>query len=269
MRLIRRALIIVLALLIGAQIATDLYLKSQKRNDPPVISCPQEVLEVSVDEPKSVYLTGMTATDPQDGDVTDRIIIGNISRLVSECTAKVTFYVFDTDHNMDVCTRLIRYIDYHRPRFAILEPLVCDPAEKVSLSACLAATDVLDGDISDRINFSILAKTEDPEVSFVTVHVANSLGDMASLELPVLIQSHDPLRPTIALTDYLVYVEKGQQVNPASYIQTVRSAEGEVDPAQVQIQGVIDTEKTGTYYVFYAYTSGDSVGMAALTVVVL
>jgi hypothetical protein len=32
---------------------------------------------------------------------------------------------------------------------------------------------------------------------------------------------------------------------------------------------MIDTEKTGTYYVFYAYTSGDSVGMAALTVVVL
>lgn len=269
MRLIQRVLIIVLVLLIGAQVATTLYQKSQDRNDPPVISCPKEVLEVSAIDPKSVLLTDMTATDPQDGDVTDRIIIGSISQLIEERVAKVTFYVFDTDNNMGVCTRLIRYRDYHRPRFSIISPLVCDPTEEISLSTRLTATDVLDGDISDRIGISILTATENPEISFVTVHVSNSVRDVATLQLPVLMQGYDPLRPTVELTDYLVYVEKGQQVNPADYIRTVVSSEGQADPAKVEIQGTVDTEKAGTYYVFYTYTSGDSVGMAALTVVVL
>ena len=67
MRAIRRILIVVLVLLVAGQIATNAYMQSQDKADPPVISCPPEVLEVSALDKKAVLLTDVTVYDPQDG----------------------------------------------------------------------------------------------------------------------------------------------------------------------------------------------------------
>ena len=55
----------------------------------------------------------------------ENIILGGISQLISEDTAKVTLLVFDSDNNMGMCTRYIRYRDYSRPHFEIISPLIC------------------------------------------------------------------------------------------------------------------------------------------------
>lgn len=268
MRAIRRILVIVLVLLIGGQIATNTYLRSQNRTDPPVISCPSGVLEVSALDKKSVLLTDVKAIDPQDGDITDRIILGGVSQLISEDVAKVTLMVFDSDNNMGKCTRLIRYRDYHRPRFSIISPLVCTTAEEISLSTRLTATDVLDGDISDRIGINMLTSTENPEIFFITVHVSNSVRDIATLQLPVLMQTHNPQRPEIKLLNYLTYVEKGSEVDLQGNILSVWNLDGDATVADVTIDGTVDTNKEGTYHVFYSYSDANGVGMATLTVVV-
>ena len=268
MRLIRVILVVLLVAALAGQVYTTIYVHSQDKGDPPTIYCPEGVLEVSAGDPKSKLLTGMYAEDIQDGDLTERIIIGSISRLITEDTAKVTFLVFDTDNNPGKCVRYIRYTDYHRPRFSIIAPLVCTTAEELTVINRISAKDVIDGDISDRVRISTLAATENPELYLITVQVINSVGDISLQELPVLMQNYDPVRPEIFLKEYLIYAEVGDEIKPEDYLTAVRTQSADAPLEDVVIASSIDTSKPGTYHAFYTYTHYGSTGTAILTVVV-
>ena len=268
MRTIKQVLIILLVLLAIGHIATSIYQGSSDRKDPPTISCPSEVLEVSSSDDEAVLLTGITASDPQDGDLTDQVIVGGISKLISNNTAKVTFLVFDSDDNMGMCTRYIRYTDYQRPQFAIKEPLVYASTGEVSLLNRLSATDVVDGDVTNRVRVSTLSSTSSSEIYDITVQVTNSVGDTAWLQLPVLVQETDPLRPVITLNSYLIYVDMGSEFDPAANIESVAVNQAPGNVSDVSISSNVDTSKADTYRVTYTYNSDGKVGTAIATVVV-
>lgn len=268
MKAIKLTVIILLALLIVAYMGSYIYLGSSDRKVPPEISCPQEVLEVSASDPESVLLTGVTAVDPQDGDLTGRVTISGISKLISNDTAKVTYIVFDSDDNMASCVRLIRYKDYHRPTFAVLEPLVYSVTEEPSLLARLQATDVVDGDISKNIRVSTLEPSDNSEIYHVTIQASNSIGDTATVRLPVLMLGSNPLRPEITLSESLLYLKKDSKFTPTSYILSIEVPGEDLDLNKVQIDNSVDTGEAGTYYVTYTYTANGVTGTAILTVVV-
>ena len=46
--------------------------------EPPKITMDQDELTLSVSDPESALLQGITATDPQDGDVTDSLVLWQI-----------------------------------------------------------------------------------------------------------------------------------------------------------------------------------------------
>ena len=268
MRALKHTILILLAVLSAAYIATRVYQGASTRHDPPVISCPSGVLEVSAADDESVLLTGVTASDPQDGDLTDRIIVGGISKLISKDTAKVTLMVFDSDDNMGKLVRYIRYTDYHRPKFGITKPLVFSSTSEVSLLDRLSAEDVVDGDISTRIRVSTLAPTENSDIFDITIQVTNSMGDTAWLQLPVLVQETDPLRPIIDLNSYLIYQDVDSSFDAMSYVAGLTVAGEAVDPAKVSVSSNVDTAVAGTYRVMYTYSAGSATGTAILTVVV-
>lgn len=268
MKTIKQAVVILLAILIVANVASYFYLGTSQQKVPPTISCPSEVLEVSASDSESVLLTGATAMDEQDGDLTHRITIGGISKLISNDTAKVTYIVFDSDNNVASCVRLIRYVDYHRPVFEITEPLIYSTTEEVTLLSRLRATDVLDGDISKNIRISTLEPTSNSEVFHVSIQVSNSVGDTSVLTVPVLMLESDPLRPELQLSDSLIYVDKDTQFTPSAYLLSVRVPGGSPSIKDVTVTNGVDTGKTGTYYVTYTYSANGCTGTAILTVVV-
>jgi hypothetical protein len=268
MRALRQTILILLAVLSVAYIGTLIYQGSSTRHEPPVISCPEGVLEVSASDDESVLLAGVTASDKQDGDLTDQIIIGGISKLISKDTAKVTLMVFDSDDNMGKLVRYIRYTDYHRPQFSITKPLSFSSTKEVSLLNRLKADDVVDGDISSRIRISTLASTDNSEIYDITIQVTNSMGDTAWLQLPVLVQETNPLRPVIDLSSYLVYLEVDSSFDAASYLSGLTVAGVTQDHTQVSINNNVDTTAPGTYRVLYTYSAEGVTGTAILTVVV-
>lgn len=269
MKTIKHAIIILLVLLIVADAASYFYLGTSDRNVPPQISCPPGVLEISASDDESVLLTGVTASDAQDGDLTAWITIGGRSKLITNDTAKVTYLVFDSDNNMASCVRRIRYVDYHRPVFEVTEPLIYSTTEEVSMLSRLKATDVVDGDISKNIRVSTLEPTHNSEIYHVSIQVSNSLGDTSVLKLPVLMLASNPRRPEIQLSHSLIYVEKDSKFTPSAYLMGVQ-VPGVDNPsiADTLVDNQVDTGKAGTYYVTYTYTANDSTGTAILTVVV-
>ena len=260
MRSIKKFLIIALAILLAGLIVTKIYQGSAERREPPVISCPDTVLEISASASKSALLVDVTATDNQDGDLTSQIIVGGTSKLITNDT--------DKDHNMASCTRYIRYTDYRRPQFSILEPLVYSTTEDAAIMDRLAAHDVVDGDISNRIRVSTLAATDNSQIYDITIQITNSVGDTARLKLPVLRLDYDPMRPVISLSENLIYLNVGDGFNAMSYLSDVTVAKGDAFIGDVSIENPVDTSVADTYYVTYTYTANGSTGIAILTVVV-
>ena len=269
MKTIKQAIVILLAALVVAKVISYFILGISTSKVPPQISCPSEILEISAADSESVLLAGVTASDEQDGDLTNRITIGGISKLITNDTAKVTYLVFDNDNNMASCERRIRYVDYHRPTFEIIDPLIYASTEDVAMLARLKATDVMDGDISKNIRVSTLEPTSNSEIFHVTVQVSNSVGDVSQVTLPVLMLESNPLRPEIQLSNYLVYVDQDAKFTPSAYLLSLR-VPGIMNPsvADVTVDNEVDTGKPGTYYVTYSYSANGSTGVAILTVVV-
>ena len=268
MKTIKQLVVVLFVLLLVANVASYFYIGSTHRDVPPEISCPNEVLEVSALDTESALMVGVTAKDQQDGDLTDRVIISGISKLITSDTAKVTYLVFDSDNNVASAVRRIRYVDYHCPTFEVLEPLVYATSEEVAILSRLKATDVVDGDISQNIRVSTLEPTGHTEIFHITVQVSNSLGDTSMLTLPVLMLQSNPLRPEIQLSHSMIYLEQDSQFIPSAYLLSVRAPGLTPFVSDVTVDNGVDTSKPGTYYVTYTYSANGTTGTAVLTVVV-
>lgn len=223
----------------------------------PVLRADADEISISVKDPESVLLNGMSAYDAKDGDLTDQIIVTGVSQLISADTAKVSYMVFDKAGNAASLTRKVRYVDYELPRFRLTTPLIYPVGEVVTLLDRLTASDVLDGDISGSIRVTVQNLKVDVEGTYsVTVQVSNSLGDTAVLPLSVLISNAYAAQQVIELSDYVVYLEQGQVYDPKMYIRAVKPTSGttaSADDVTVTVSDGFDTGVTGAYQVLFRY----------------
>ena len=257
MRKFRIIVNILLAVTAAAFFAGKLYTRIAVDSCPPVISCAQDTVAVSVRDGGRQLLSGVTASDDRDGDLTARVQVTGVSKLVGPDTARVSYAVFDDAGNMGTLTRYVRYTDYRRPVFRLEKPLIYGSGETLSLARRLFAEDSVDGDLTGKIRVSAMNISNSAEGTYtLTAQVTNSLGDTARVSLPVIIRASS--RTTVQLDGYLVYVERGGEFDPDSHI--VGTVSG------VVIDGEVDTQTPGTYYV--SYSRADGSGAVLLTVVV-
>lgn len=259
MRTIRWILAALLAVVTVLYAMNGISERISGRDEGPVLTCAEEVLEVSVRDEESVLLTGVTAMDKQDGDLTDEIIVGGVSKLIGGDTAKVTCLVFDSDDNMASCVRLIRYTDYRRPIITLNAPLEYATTDAARLLERVEVSDVIDGDLTVSARVSTLWPTEHSQVYSATIQATNSMGDTASVKVPVIIREENPSRPEVRLKSQIVYIDQGSAFDPMDYVTGGRALE---------IQNDVDTTRTGCYWVWYFNNSGAVQGLAILTVVV-
>lgn len=252
MRAIRLILCVLLALTAVLYIGNGIFDRVSGRHEGPTLHCDTEVLEISVHDGDEVLLAGVTAEDRQDGDLTDQIIVGGRSKLIGGNTAKVTCMVFDSDDNMASLVREVRYTDYSRPQIHLTEPLVYADPKSAKLLKAVEVTDMLDGDLSDQARVSTLWATDDKRVYSATILVTNSMGDTASVEVPVIVGQPG----AIQLRQQIVYLPLGAEFDPMSYVASDRTG--------LSVQNDVDPQTGGCYWVWY--TKGDQI--AILTVVV-
>lgn len=270
MNMLRFGILILFAL--AAILFAGVKIKDAVTDDtPPLIHAATDLLEISVKDGEDKLLHGMTATDKQDGDLTNKLMIAGISQLINEDTAKVTYVVFDSDGNMHSFVRKVRYTDYRLPHFRLTAPIVCEPGQSTTLTDKLFASDVIDGDLSDSIRITAYHVNWTTEGQYtITVSTTNSMGDTATVTLPVTIEKTDVSRPTVTLTEYLIYLSKGDTFEPAAYLAAATSdGATPLSFSEITVQSDVDTAKEGIYSVTYTYTAASGkTGTATLTVVV-
>lgn len=237
----------------------------------PEISVPEGVLDVRVNDGPEVLLTGITASDNRDGDLTDQVMIQGISRLLSSNTARVTFVVFDGAKNMGSSTRTIRYTNYQRPVIRLTTAPVFKPfPEGDSISELLAAAtarDVRDGDISKQLQITAQNVNDSIEGTYqVHLQVTNSMGDTESIPLTIIIDADGT--QDITLREYITYLAQGDDFDPYDFISKVGGAPYSPSNSNLAVESDVDTSVPGYYSVCYRYISGGSEHCAYLTVVV-
>ena len=267
MRFLRVVLVLVFAALAALYTMNSIQGTQSVTDEGPELSCSTEVLNISVRDSRNALLRGVTATDAQDGSLTDRIIISGVSKLTGDDTATVTYVVVDSDNNIASMTRQLHYTDYESPRFSLEEPLVYPSIENVALLDRLHAEDAIDGDITNDIRVSYAQTTDDPELYTIDVKVTNSMGDTVEQTLPVVIRE-DLRGPEIDLIGYLIYLERGSEFDPEALVEEITYNGKELSVRDLEISGEVDTEVPGTYDLAYSCEYDDFTSMVMVTVVV-
>ena len=273
MRLVKIGLMVVFilsAVLFG--VSEILELKGRDPDAPEIVS-DRDVLEIPCAYTMEQLMEGVSASDEQDGDLTDQIAAGAFSRFTEAGVADLTYVVFDSAGQSASLTREVRFTDYHGPRFTLTEPLVFAEGEGsyTETMARLGAEDQLDGSRTEWI------VQTDTDVNYssvgnytVSVEVTNSFGDTASADLPVHVVNAQNRNVRIALTGGIVYLTAGEAIDPASYVAGVTDTAGNaLDPGTVSIESGVDVNTPGCYEIHYqAADAAGNTGETWLTVIV-
>lgn len=251
--------LLLIALCLGSLMGYRALDQMRTDNKAPAITVEEKLLELSVLEPRSALLQGVTAADDRDGDVTASLVVESVQLLRGDGTVTVTYAAFDSSGNVAKVKREVRYTDYVRPRFSLSQPLLFSQ-RNYELLNMISAQDLLDGNISHRIRATAL---ENVETGYngtykVLFQVTNSLGDKVEMVLPVEIYTPGALEAKLTLTDYLVYVEAGDTFNARSYLQSFVIGKdqtplhaGVPEELKLVVSGKVDTGVPGIYEVEY------------------
>ena len=252
-----------LALTIGAYI----YVLYATRHDttPPKIACDAEKLEISVEDAEDVLLSHLKAVDAKDGDLTKKIIIENISAFLEGNEARVTFAVSDLDNNVAKLEIPVVYTDYVKPEFRMSAPLMYYVGtQNVNTTTHVTATDLIDGDLVGRIvqSRSELDLTM-PGVYPVTFRTTTSKGVTSEVTVNAYVMESKFPRE-ITLSEYLVYINPGEKIDPKSYLTDYPTdlIEGSTENNKfaLTIKDNVKYDTPGLYSISYAVIQTNKVG---------
>lgn len=238
---------------------------------PPVISSESTEFHIDAANGSSGLLEGLTAKDDVDGDLTANIIVGSISPFKEKGISDVEYIVFDSSDNVGRYERTVHFDNYESPTFQLSKALVYELNGEINISDRITATDMLEGDISDKIRFSSPNFMKDEEGTYILrAEVKNSYGDAVKLELPINVVRYSCDRECIQLNEYLVYMKQGERLSPWTYIEKITDRLGEpVSGEQVRITRDVDYNRPGTGQICYELYENDKVVYATyLTVIV-
>lgn len=229
----------------------------------PVIEITEDEIEVSIEDGQEALLRGVTAYDEKDGEITDSLVIESIGRFANG-KRTVTYAAFDSDNHVCKASRVISYADYESPQF-ICKAGYRFPVGAKSVVDTMKAEDCIEGSLTKLIKASpgFYVDTATPGLYSFQYQVANSAGDVEYL--PVTVEIYDPADPNVIdfeLKDYVVYTEKGKEINAKSYLDVEEPDYYNIDDSEVNYN------EPGVYEITYSIKMGERKGTNRLAVVV-
>lgn len=270
MRIMRISVMILFILTLIAFLGTFVFQKKNEDNTIPVITMEENFIEVKCNATNEDFLEGVKATDEKDGDLTGEVIVESVSRFIEPGVCEVKYAVCDSDNHVAHATRKVRYIDYEAPRFKLKNSLCFSLYENANLSSYISAVDSIEGDISG--NIVITSPDFNSSVTGIftlELSVSNKKGDTSILSLPLIMEDRTLSAPTIKLKNYLIYVDKNQEIDFEDYIVEATDRNDRDLTDKIEIDDNVNFKKSGTYTVHYFVTdSNGAKGHSVLNVVV-
>ena len=273
------------ALLFAASLAFFLYLlfdEVRNADSPPVISLTSDEIHVGVNASREELLIGVSAMDAEDGDLTDRVLIESKSQFVDKGKSIITYAVFDSANHAATASRTLYFTDYTSPRFEIKDRLEFSYTSAINPLGFIRAYDCIDGDISGKVSMTLVDSNDfltSIGTHLVEFRVINSFGDAASFQTEIVVNdrtnTEQRMTPSITLSDYLVYIERGDLITPLDYLKGITVYGQSYTPEQYGYENIqvdvsgFDPTVTGLQKIVF-YTEYETyIGSADLLVYVL
>ncbi len=268
MRYLRIIVVAIFVMTLVAFGTSNVLLNYNVDRDGPVITAESDECELSSGDGEDVLLQGMTAEDRQDGDLTEKIFIGEHSPFTEKGSCKVEYVVFDSSNNVGTYTRKVTYKDYTSPEFQLSKPLIYSVGESVTVLDRLTVQDCIEGDITDKIKIvSSDVDNHKAGVYRIGVEATNGFGDTVAVNLPVNIVQTAAEVTSFQVSECIVTINKNESFDPGQYVTKPILADG--TEGVVQMDSDVDVSKAGTYQVIYSYTSESGVQESTSLIVVV
>lgn len=245
-------------------------------NEGPEIKFDEEPLRLSVTDDEDIFLSGVSAWDQRDGDVTASLVVESV-RFGSDDVLNISYAAFDSSGNVSKVFRQAEFTDYESPRFSLEAPLMFTENASFDLLGVVSVTDVLDGDLSHNVKATSLDESSIATVGThdIQLRVTNSLGDTAALILPVEVSPVGTYHGKVTLSDYLVYIEAGSSFDARRYAleytlngEAYDLTDDREERVTLTVTGEVDTSVAGVYVVTYKVECNEYTGCSRLIVVV-
>lgn len=258
---------------ISVLLMTFFYVLSISHQNKPEILCSVEgLLEAPTKVTDEELLKYVTASDAEDGDLTDNIVVERKMYFYEKGITSITFAVSDSDNNVTKLERNVKFTDYYSPKIILLDDLIIPINSSVDLLSCVKVEDAYEGDITHRVkmirsDFNNLVAG----IYNVNFKITNAFADTRSIDVPIIITEDDYSAVKIKLSDYIIYVPKNSKLNFEDYITEVVSDNGpSYNVSNVEIDSSeFDAENEGAYNIYYSINSWDRVVTKTRLVVVV
>lgn len=227
----KKGLVAMLLLACAALLAGNVVIYIGKDRNGPEITVPQEELTYVAGSDTSALLSGVTAVDDRDGDVTSTVTVESIIPNEDQTGASVIYVAKDSKNNVTKATRLISYA-------ADAGQAAAQEAEAAAQQAAQEAA------AADQT----AASGEDAQ----TADDGAAQNEAAIAALPAE-------SPRFYLTQYSVEVERGAELNRLGYVQDITDDKDSRDELYqgIQISGEVDTNTPGEYMLEYYVVDSD------------
>ncbi len=249
---------------LGLFAAVKLMQRQMRDTKPPVVTCESDTLTVSVHASDADLLEGVTAQDERSGDVTDSLVVESISGFIEEGKRIITYAALDDQNNVGRAERTLMYKDYKPPVFHMSSSLCFAVGQKIDLLSGISAESSIDGSLTSKIKYKLDESIDMSQTGIYPIEyqVVDSTGTIQYLSTYVEICQASMLRNKVDLTDYLIYFPLGEAFDPIPYYAGSRT-EG-----FMHVEGNVNTNEAGTYYVDYFVDGITENGKSRLVVVV-
>lgn len=273
MKYLKLLLILLLVLTIGLFGIFKVKRSQISKSRPPIIEDSIGILHINCNFTSKDLLNGLTATDDIDGDLTDKILIGEFSPLKDGNMSTYNCVVFDSDGQYSEFNRIVTFDDYTYPRVYLKAPMTyyVNETKFETPRQLLYARDKLDGDVTNNIELSNsdLKYTEAGDYS-IQVSVYNSFEDEVTYTLPIhVLERQSSL--FITLSQYIVYCSIGSEFDPSVYIkETSNDLVAPQIPYHLDIKSGVHTHQQGVYEVEYTLSgSADTIPAKTYLIVIV
>lgn len=264
MRKIKLASIILLLISVVIFGVYKIYEFRTRDTEPPKITAETDSITASVAITEEELLADVKAIDNKSGDVSDSLVVEEISAFLDTNTCEVTYAAIDEKGNVGRLIRTLVYTDYEEPKFTLADDLRIPRGGALEFSNIVGAESGLDGDMSDYVKYTMGEYVDTTETGKYAIEfrVTDSLGKTAYLPVEVEIYDVTVERITVKLTEYILYLEQGAEFKAEDYY-----VGSDID-GELSIQNKVDTSTAGIYYVDYVVEGNNSTGTSRLIVVV-
>ncbi|MGN4914398.1 immunoglobulin-like domain-containing protein, partial [Bacillus cereus group sp. MYBK15-3] len=235
----------------------------------PVIEDEKPVLKVPTETTITVGdkfdpMTGVKATDKEDGDITSKVVVEGKVDAYKEGTYTIKYTVKDSKgHEVTATQKIVvkakEEVKDEAPVLKVPSETTITVGDKFDPFAGVSATDKEDGDLTDRVDFEGEVNTEKAGTYTLEYSVRDSKGNRVTAKRTVIVKAKEEVKdekPVLKVPGETT-ITVGDKFDPMTGVTATDKEDGDL-AAKVKVDGNVDTSKEGTYEL--TYTVKDSKG---------